>query len=106
MKQDLVHDFQVDESGNPTGGDSYGVGIRVRWQDGPLGRGSLREVPNGAFVEGLVQTAFDRLNFYQHSKFACEENQQAMDDLQSALEHLQARTDAREARGVEGTHTL
>jgi len=94
----------VDESGNPTGGVCYTTGLLVCWQDGPLGRGDDRKAPNGAFVEDLIQAAISRLEFYQSGKFACRENEVAIDDLRAALSALDQRTRDREARNVEGTH--
>jgi hypothetical protein len=69
------------------------------------GRGEERKEPNGAFVEGVIQCALGRLNFYQGSKFACETNAEAVKHLELALAALERRTAEREARAVEGTHT-
>lgn len=104
MKQDIIETHRTDESGNPTGGTTTGKGIDIRWQDGPLGRGAERKEPNGAFVEGVIQAAIGRLEFYQASKFECETNATALNCLYSALDNLQARTAERETRAVEGTH--
>lgn len=94
----------TDVEGRPAGGTSTGTGFTIAWQNGPLGRGEERQAPNGAFVEDIIAAAKDRLNFYQQSDFACEENAQALEYLDKALAVLNARTAAREARGVEGTH--
>ena len=96
---------RTDSDGNPAGGLTTGVGYRIDWQDGPLGRDEERQDPNGAFVEEIIKAAIDRLEFYQRSKFACSANHQAIEALQTALTSLQNRTANREARGVEGTHT-
>jgi hypothetical protein len=108
MKQKINEKHEIDAKGNPAGGYSNAVGIRINWQDGPLGRGTDRAEPNGAFVEGVIQAAIGRLQFYQTasgSRFACRENAIALTHLETALLWLQARTADREAREVEGTHT-
>ena len=105
MKQVIHSDHFLDTHRNPAGGIAQGTGIAIVWQNGPLGRGINRQEPNGAFVEGVIQAAIDRLEFFQHSKFACASNARALADLRSALAHLESRTIEREERGVEGTHT-
>ena len=104
MKQELLEQHHSDGNANPTGGRTVGVGIQIDWQDGPLGRGEDRQAPNGAFVEGVIQAALGRLEFYQASKFTCPENGLAIIHLKHALEALQSRTAKREERAVEGTH--
>ncbi len=76
------------------------------WQDGPLGRGEDRKEPNWAFVETVIAVARGRLNFYQKSKFACVDNETAIEYLEAALEVLNKRTKDRETRKVEGTHAV
>ena len=95
-----------DENGNPAGGNTYGNGFAIAWQNGPLGRGIDRKVPNGAFVEDIIFSAINRLEFYQNSKFACEENAEALKALRFASEWLDSRTLKRDKRGVEGTHAI
>ena len=107
MRQEISSAHRVDDNGNPSGGATGGTGISIEWQDGPLGRGADRREPNGAFVEGVIAAAIDRLQFYQTAsggKFACRENALAITKLEEALHWLNHRTAAREARGVEGTH--
>ena len=94
----------VDDDGNPAGGIVKGVGLDIRWQNGPLGRGDERQPPNGAFVETVIASALQRIEYYQEGKFACHENDMAARFLKEALACLQSRTAAREAREVEGTH--
>jgi len=94
----------VDADQNPAGGISTGMGYTISWQMGPLGRGEERRIPNGAFVESIIFAAIDRLQFYQRSKFNCDENEAAINYLKDALECLETRTAQREAREVEGTH--
>jgi len=94
----------IDADGNPAGGVSSGLGFTISWQMGPLGRGDDRRIPNGAFVEKIIYAAIDRIQFYQKSKFACDENAAALLYLKDALDALETRTANREQRGVEGTH--
>ena len=104
MKAGIKSEHWLDENGKPAGGATFGNGFAISWQNGPLGRGNERREPNGAFVEDVIEAARDRLAFYQSGEFACDENQQALDHLNEALEILDARTRQREARGVEGTY--
>jgi len=100
----ISQSHEKDASGNPAGGVTKGVGFEIYWQDGPLGVGEERKPPNGAFVEDVIQAAIGRLEFYQQSPFACEENAKAIAALGTALQALQDRTADREKRGVEGAH--
>jgi hypothetical protein len=93
-----------DPDGNPAGGTFEGTGIKIEWQNGPLGRGSERKEPNGAFVETVISAAIIRIRYYQDSKFACRENAIALTKLEEALMWLNKRTSDRELRDVEGTH--
>lgn len=105
MKQAIVGNHFNDDNGNPAGGTTTGTGINIVWQNGPLGRGPERKEPNGAFVEGVIQAAIDRLEYYQASKFKCRENALAITKLEEALHWCQHRTAKREERAVEGTHS-
>lgn len=105
MKQTIVGNHHNDEAGNPAGGTTHGTGIMISWQNGPLGRDGDRKEPNGAFVEGVIAAALDRLEYYQASKFKCRENALAITKLEEALHWCQHRTAKREERAVEGTHT-
>ena len=106
MRTPITSNHFSDSDSNPAGGTTYGNGFAIGWQNGPLGRGESREEPNGAFVEDVIAAALDRLEFYQASKFNCEENARAVNRLNAALEALNERTAAREARAVEGTHAI
>lgn len=106
MRQEIDETHKTDEKGNPTGGHTSGTGISISWQDGALGRWDNRQVPNGAFVEGVIQAVVGRLEFYQRSKFKCRENALAITKLEEALHWLESRTRDREVRKVEGTHTV
>lgn len=104
MRQKIDSEHRTDENGNPAGGSTIGIGFVIVWQNGPLGRGEERREPNGAFVEGVIEAAYDRIEYYQQSKFACAENRDALYHLGLALDALQRRTVEREEREVEGTH--
>lgn len=104
MMQILNEQHKKDENENPTGGQTTGTGITISWQDGPLGRGTERKEPNGAFVEGVIQAAIGRLQYFQNSKFNCRENALAITKLEEALHWLNHRTASREAKKIEGTH--
>ncbi len=106
MRQQVHGLHQSDENECPTGGRTTGRGIEVEWQNGPLNRGEERIEPNGAFVEGVIAAAIDRLEYFQASKFRCRENALAITKLEEALHWLDHRTADREAREVEGTHTV
>lgn len=108
MIQKIVGKHFDDENGNPAGGTTTGTGITISWQNGPLGRteNGTRVEPNGAFVEGVIAAAVDRLEYYQASKFKCRENALAITKLEEALHWLQHRTAKREEQKVEGTHAV
>lgn len=106
MRQSFESEHFNDEAGNPAGGRTEAVGIYISWQNGPLGRGDGRRLPNGAFVEGVIGAAIDRLQYYQDSKFKCRENVLAITKLEEALHWLEHRTANRETRQVEGTHAV
>ena len=82
-----------------------GVGLRIDWQDGPLGRGEDRQEPNGAFVETVIAAALQRIEYYNETQFRCRENSLAITKLEEALHWLNARTNRREQQNVEGTHS-
>lgn len=106
----------TDGEGNPAGGVVQALGISIKWQQGPLQLVAdggdqppsqpNQEAPghNGAFVEGVIDAAIKRLEFYQRSRFACKENEEAIDHLKAANAVLDERTSRRKAEGTEGTH--
>ena len=104
----FVSHHHNNEAGNPAGGVSFGPGYSISWQNGPLGRKRLpyRKEPNGAFVEDILAVVKDRIEFYQKSKFACGENDLAIQLIDKALARLDERTKDRETRQVEGTHEV
>jgi hypothetical protein len=74
----------------------------LRFQNGPIGEVGV----NGVTHEVLLAILIDRLQGAQKSKYACRENALALTKLEEAAQWLEARTKARVARGVEGTHTV
>jgi hypothetical protein len=109
MLDNFMASNELDANGNPSGGSVRGKGLEINWQDGPLGRGEGRIQANGAFVETVIASGKQRLEFYQVAnggKFNCVENARAIKYLDLALDILNHRTKAREARSVEGTHEV
>lgn len=106
MRTQINQDHWKDADGNPAGGNTFGAGFAIGWQNGPLGRGEERKPQNGAFVEDIIQAAIGRIHFYQESKFACADNADALVHLHKAAEALDRRTKNRESRQVEGTHAV
>ncbi len=105
MKQQFEAENFNDADGNPAGGYVEATGLRIDWQDGPLGRGEDRVEPNGSFVETVIAAAKQRIEYYNETQFRCRENSIAITKLDEALHWLEHRTKAREERAVEGTHT-
>lgn len=97
----------TDDDGNPAGGIAYGVGLSIRWQDGPRAvEGEPLAPANGAFVEDVIDLARQRLEFFQESKYRCRENALAITKLEEALHWLEHRRRDRASRGVEGRHEV
>jgi hypothetical protein len=96
--------YQMGHNGAPDGGTTWGQGFCISWQKGPLGPVGANRVPNGAFVEDIIQAAIGRLEFYQLSPFQCDENAEALKHLRAAAAALDSRTKRRVADGTEGTH--
>ena len=82
----------------------YGDGCsqHLSFQDGPINVVGA----NGITNEALLAIVADRLDGFQSSKWACEENAVALDAVKAALAALESRTAKRAARGVEGTHAV
>ncbi len=72
----------------------------VLFQNGPIKEVGI----NGVTQEALLTIVIDRLRSLQAGSYACEANAAALKNCLQALDHLQARTRERIARGVEGTH--
>lgn len=91
--------------GNFYAGDGRLPGLMIRWQDGPVDREN-GQAPNGCFVEDVIEVCKRRLQTYQQSDFACEENAAAISHLESALGVLLDRRKGRRERGVEGKNEV
>jgi hypothetical protein len=73
---------------------------RVDFQEGPI-----KEVGvNGLQNEDLLAMVIRRLEGFQASPFACNENAMALQKVEEAMMWLKRRTAGREQRGVEGTN--
>lgn len=72
----------------------------IDFQDGPVNDNGV----NGCHNEDLIAIVIDRLQHFQAGDFKCRENALALTKLEEALHWLRHRTDARIARGVEGTN--
>jgi hypothetical protein len=69
--------------------------------------GPIKEVgTNGITHESLLEILIDRLRGFQSGPYKCQENLGALNHLLYAQAVLKSRTEARLARGVEGTHTV
>lgn len=75
---------------------------QINFQDGPI----LEAGVNGVMDENLLAIVIDRLRGFQAGKYACKENQDALDYIELGLEHLRSRTGRREKEGKEGTHKV
>lgn len=90
-----------DTSTNPVSNFRYDE-AEILFQNGPIGEVGV----NGVTHEALLAILIDRLTAFQSGKYACEENQIALEYLQGALATLRLRTIKRIIRGVEGTHEI
>lgn len=74
--------------------------FNLSFQNGPI----LDVGTNGVTHEALIAIVIDRLQSFQRGPYACRENALALTKLEECQMWLHARTRARTARGVEGTH--
>lgn len=81
---------------------------RIDFQKGAMressdgGKTFVEQGPNGISHEALLAILIDRLQCFQKGGFSCRENACALTKLEEALHWLQARTNDRIARQVEG----
>ncbi len=76
--------------------------VIINFQRGPIKEAGI----NGITNEVLLAIVIDRLEGFQSSKFACKENERALEHCRESLAYLEERTKNRELRGVEGTNKL
>lgn len=77
--------------------------LRLDFQDGPVQEHGLNGTTNEEVLTLLIER-ITSLNTMYERKFACRENSPAITKLEEALHWLEARTNKRVARGVEGTN--
>lgn len=75
---------------------------RIHFQEGPVKEHGV----NGCHQEDLLAILIHRLRCFQDGPYACRENALALTKLEEAMHWLQARTQRRERRGVEGTNEV
>lgn len=75
---------------------------RVSFQNGTFRDNGV----NGVTNEALLLVVAHRLRSFQAGPFVCDENRQALEHIEKAVQALFQRTKERRARGVEGTHQL
>lgn len=83
-------------------GECCFANTEIRFQNGPVKEHGV----NGISNEALLAVLIDRLEGFQSGRFACHDNQVALDHLQSARLWLHKRTMDRVARGVDGKSAL
>ncbi|MBU1082575.1 MAG: hypothetical protein KKB59_18960 [Spirochaetes bacterium] len=98
QKYGASHLFEV----KPVDGDQNPPFAQISFQKGPIKEAGR----NGCHNEDLLIIVLDRLNGFQNTDFKCRENALAITKIEEALHWLRARTNARKARNVEGTHKV
>lgn len=96
------HRYSVVTANDEANSGKGAVLCTIHFQEGPIKECGV----NGVCNEDLINMVIDRLEHFQNSEFRCRENAVAITKLEEALLWLRKRTMAREARGVEGTHTV
>jgi len=95
VDQDVHSHHNTDSTGTPAGGYAEGLGILIRWQNGPVVVEGVAREPNGAFVEGVVRNAITRLEYYQAIGLSSGDTAEALEHLNAALSALDADAKAR-----------
>ena len=101
-KYNAPHNYSVITGQDTSEGVELLELAQIHFQEGPIKECGV----NGVCNEDLINMVIDRLEHFQNSEFRCRENAIAITKLEEALLWLRKRTMAREARGVEGTHTV
>jgi hypothetical protein len=91
---------------NPSGGNTFGTGFAIGWQRGLRGNIGDRLPQDGAIVEDVISAAKERLEYFQRTRFHCQETAEAIFHLERALDALAERTERRTEEGTEGTFDL
>ena len=105
MKFGAPHHFQIVRNAPLDGELEYSAqeGLfplcQIGMQEGPIKENGV----NGCANEDLLNIVLCRLNYFQNGDYACRENALAITKIEEALMWLRKRTNARAARGVEGT---
>lgn len=76
--------------------------VNINFQNGPIKEAGI----NGVTHENLVAILIDRFEGFQTGPYACAENAEVLELFQRAQTAMKRRTEARLARGVEGTHKV
>ncbi len=84
----------------PNGFKSSFARTIIIFQQGPIKESGF----NGITSEALLAILEDRHAGFQNGQYASADGQEALDFIRGALSALKRRTEARVARGVEGTH--
>ena len=98
MGDTVSHDWLNDDQTHD-GGQSFGPGFCIAWQRGPL----MESGRNGAFLLDILRVCAARIIHYQAGKFACDENDVALEHLNQAIASLESRLSRRESEGKLGT---
>ena len=88
MRTSATHFKGID--GEPLGGNSFGPGFSIGWQNGPVTGRDAEGQPrfNGAVPEGVIDALIGRLEFIQQTTAKCPENGEALTSLRAALASL------------------
>jgi len=94
------HEYRIITRGEPdeTGISADALETVIKFQKGPVKETGLNGIQN----EDLLHIVVHRLHSFQKGPFSCRENALALTKVQEALHWLDARTQDRLDRGVEG----
>lgn len=85
-KQDFFQEHWQGDAEYPRKGISCGRGFTICWDSsGGTVQPSGEIVYSGAQIEDVLSAVVSRIAYYQESKFACDENAQALSELEAAL---------------------
>ena len=76
--------------------------IPIDFQEGPIKENGV----NGVANEDLIMMVIARLEGFQKSEYACQDNADALEHLYATMDKLNIRTKKRIERGVEGTSKI